>query len=91
MSKREKTRRKPFNRPNKRITVGVVYRKLDNVELVKVVGKRVEQAFGLFGQERVQLMTDCLLATFLANPVASARTTDARLRSIVQARDLVRG
>ena len=36
-------------------------------------------------------MTDCLFATFLDNPVASARTTDARLRSIVQARDLVRG
>ena len=62
-----------------------------NVEPVRVVGKRVEQAYGLFGRERVQLMPVCLFATFLYNPVASARTTDARLRAIVQARDLARG
>ena len=76
---------------DKRIAVGVVNQKLDAVESVKEVRGRIEQAIGLFGEERVLLTPDCGFATFADNPVASARTAEAKLRAIVEARDLVRG
>lgn len=76
---------------NKRIAVGVVNQKLDAVESFEEIRRRIDQAIDLFGEERVLLTPDCGFATFADNPVASARTAEAKLRAIVQARDLVRG
>ena len=75
---------------DKRMAVGVVNQKLDTVESVEVVRRRIEQAINLFGEERVLLTPDCGFATFADNPVASARTAEAKLRVIAQARDSVR-
>ena len=76
---------------DKRIAVGVVNQKLGTVESRDEVQERIEQALNLFGEERVLLTPDCGFATFADNPVASARTAEAKLRAIVEARDLVRG
>ena len=76
---------------DKRLAVGVVNQKLDAVESVEEVQGRIEQAVNLFGEERVLLTPDCGFATFADNPVASARTAEAKLRAIVEARDMVRG
>ena len=76
---------------DKRIAVGVVNQKLDAVESLEEVRGRIEQAVNLFGEERVLLTPDCGFATFADNPVSSARTAEAKLRAIVEARDRVRG
>ena len=76
---------------DKRIAVGVVNQKLDAVEPVEQVRRSIARAVDLFGEERVLLTPDCGFATFADNPVASASTAEAKLRAIVQARDLVRG
>ena len=75
---------------DKRIAVGVVNQKLDAVEPVEQVRRSIARAVDLFGEERVLLTPDCGFATFADNPVASASTAEAKLRAIVQARDLVR-
>ena len=76
---------------DKRIAVGVVNQKLDAVEPVEEVCRRIRQAADLFGRERVLLTPDCGFATFADNPVASARTAEAKLRAVAQARDRVIG
>ena len=65
--------------------------KLDAVEPVEQVRRSIARAVDLFGEERVLLTPDCGFATFADNPVTSALTAEAKLRAIVQARDLVRG
>ncbi len=72
---------------DKRIGVGVVNQKLDTVEPVKEIRRRVERAVDLFGEERVLFTPDCGFATFADNPVASASVAEAKLKAIVQARD----
>ena len=64
----------------------MVNQKLDTVESLEEVRGRIEQAVNLFGEERVLLTPDCGFATFADNPVASARTAEAKLRAIAQAR-----
>ena len=73
---------------DKRIGVGVVNQKLDAVETVEDIRRRIRRAVDLFGQERVLLTPDCGFATFADNPVASAAAAEAKLRAIVKARDL---
>lgn len=73
----------------KRIGVGVVNQKLDSIEPVEEIERRVAQAVDLFGRERVLLTPDCGFATFADNPVASAVTAEAKLKAIVEARDLI--
>ena len=75
---------------DKRVGVGVVNQKLDSVESVEEIRPRISRAVNLFGAERVLLTPDCGFATFADNPVASARTAEAKLKAIVAARDLVR-
>ena len=72
---------------DKRIGVGVVNQKLDAVEDVNEIHRRISRAVDLFGQERVLLTPDCGFATFADNPVTSASIAEAKLRSIVEARD----
>ena len=75
---------------DKRIGVGVVNQKLDAVEPVGEIRRRISRAIELFGEERVLLTPDCGFATFADNPVASAGIAEAKLRTIVEARDLIR-
>ena len=72
---------------DKRIGVGVVNQKLDEVEAVEEIGRRISAAVNLFGRERVLLTPDCGFATFADNPVASVAVAEAKLRAIVEARD----
>ena len=75
---------------DRRIGVGVVNPKTTDVEPAKVVRQRISRAIDLFGRERVLLTPDCGFATFADNPVASAQVAEAKLRTIVEARDLKR-
>ena len=76
---------------NKRVAVGVANQKLDFAEPVEDIGRRIYDAVDLFGRERVMLTPDCGFATFADNPVASARMAEAKLKAIVEARDVVAG
>ena len=71
---------------DKRIAVGVVNQKLDAVEPVEEISRRISAAVDLFGRERVLLTPDCGFATFADNPVASAAVAEAKLNAIVEAR-----
>ena len=75
---------------DRRIGVGVVNPKTADVEPMEVVRQRISRAVELFGRERVFLTPDCGFATYADNPVASAQVAEAKLRTIVEARDLVR-
>ena len=73
---------------DKRIGIGVVNQKLDAVETPEAIRPSIDLGIDLFGKERLLLTPDCGFATFADNPVASAKTAEAKLRSMVQARDL---
>ena len=75
---------------DRRIGVGVVNPKTADVESREEVRQRISRAIDLFGRERVLLTPDCGFATYADNPVASAQVAEAKLRTIVEARDLVR-
>lgn len=74
---------------DRRIGVGVVNPKTAVVEPRDVVRQRISRAIDLFGRERVLLTPDCGFATYADNPVASAQVAEAKLRAIVEARDLI--
>lgn len=74
---------------DKRVGVGVVNQKLDSVEMVEDIRRRILEAINLFGEARVLLTPDCGFATFADNPVASAHVAEAKLKAIVDARDLI--
>ena len=76
---------------DRRIGVGVVNQKLDSMEPVEDIRRRIERAIDLFGKERVLLTPDCGFATFADNPVSSAEIAEAKMRAIVEARDLLGG
>jgi 5-methyltetrahydropteroyltriglutamate--homocysteine methyltransferase len=75
---------------DKRIGVGVVNPKDPAVEPPEQIRERIARAVNLFGEERVLLTPDCGFATFADSPVASARTAEAKLAAIVEARDALR-
>lgn len=75
---------------DRRIGVGVVNPKTADVDPTEEVRQRISRAINLFGRERVLLTPDCGFATYADNPVASAQVAEAKLRAIVEARDLVR-
>ena len=75
---------------DRRIGVGVVNQKLDSMEPVEDIRRRIERAIDLFGKERVLLTPDCGFATFADNPVSSAEIAESKMRAIVEARDLIR-
>lgn len=72
---------------DRRIGVGVVNQKLDNIETEDQVLARVKRAIELFGADRVLLTPDCGFATFADNPVSSAAVAEQKLRAIVRARE----
>jgi 5-methyltetrahydropteroyltriglutamate--homocysteine methyltransferase len=77
--------------PNgQRIGVGVVNQKHERVESLEEVVGRGRRAVDALGAERVLLTPDCGFATFADNPVASARTAEAKLRVIAEAAQILR-
>ena len=74
---------------DKRIAVGVANQKLDFVEPVEDISRRMSEAIEMFGRERVMFTPDCGFATFADNPVASAKMAEAKLKAIVEARDII--
>lgn len=75
---------------DRRIGVGVLNQKSQQVaEVADVVG-RGEQAIALFGPERVLLNPDCGFATFADNPIVTAAVAEAQLVVLAQARDVLR-
>ncbi len=75
---------------NYRIGVGVVNQKNPRVEPVDEIVARGREAIRIFGAERVLLTPDCGFATFADNPVSSATLAEAKLRSIVQAAEILK-
>jgi 5-methyltetrahydropteroyltriglutamate--homocysteine methyltransferase len=73
-----------------RVGVGVVNQKAERVESLDEVLGRARRATEALGAERVLLTPDCGFATFADNPVASARTAQAKLRLIAEAAQLLR-
>ena len=73
---------------DRRIGVGVVNPKTSDVEPTEAVQRRISRAINLFGRERVLLTPDCGFATYADNPVASAQIAEAKLKAIVEAREL---
>lgn len=71
----------------KRIGIGVVNQKHDRVETVGEISAKMRCARALFGRERPLFTPDCGFATFADNPVASATVAEAKLKSIVEARN----
>jgi 5-methyltetrahydropteroyltriglutamate--homocysteine methyltransferase len=71
---------------DRRIGVGVVNQKLDAVEPIAEIRKRISRAIDLLGAERLVLTPDCGFATFADNPIASAQIAEAKLSAIVAAR-----
>jgi 5-methyltetrahydropteroyltriglutamate--homocysteine methyltransferase len=74
-----------------RIGVGLVNPKLERIETVEEILARAERALRVFGPARLLLVPDCGFATFADNPVASSAVAEAKLRSLAEARDLLRG
>jgi 5-methyltetrahydropteroyltriglutamate--homocysteine methyltransferase len=70
---------------DRRIGVGVVNQKLQQVETAEEVLARAERAVQLLGVERVLLNPDCGFATFADNPLASAAVATGKLRVIAAA------
>ena len=70
---------------DKRIGVGVVNQKVQEVESVEEVLAGAEKAVQLFGVERVLLNPDCGFATFADNPIVSAAIATGKLKAIAGA------
>ncbi len=75
---------------DRRIGVGVINQKRQDIESVDEVLARAEHAVGLFGAERVLLNTDCGFATFADNPIVASETAEAKLAVLAQVRDRLR-
>ena len=73
-----------------RIGVGIVNQKNPSVETVDEIVARGREAVRIFGADRVLFNPDCGFATFADNPVSSATIAEQKLRSIVQAAEIVR-
>lgn len=75
---------------DRRIGVGVVNQKREQIETVEEILNKAKLAIRLFGTERVLLNPDCGFATFADNPVAASGVAEQKLRNIVQAAELLR-
>ena len=75
---------------DRRLAVGVVNQKLDEVESPEVIAARARRAIEIFGAERVLLTPDCGFATFADSPVASALAAEQKLARIAEAARILR-
>jgi 5-methyltetrahydropteroyltriglutamate--homocysteine methyltransferase len=75
---------------DRRIGVGVVNQKLDQVESVEEIAARARRAIEVFGEERVLLTPDCGFATFADSPLASPAVAETKLAAIARAVEVLR-
>lgn len=76
---------------DRRIGVGVVNQKLEQIESIAEISRRIEKACDLFGEHRVMLTPDCGFATFADKPLASEVLARDKLAAIIAARNAIRG
>jgi 5-methyltetrahydropteroyltriglutamate--homocysteine methyltransferase len=74
----------------RRIGVGAVNQKHEQVETVDEVLAKAEAAIAVFGPQRILLNPDCGFATFADNPLASSRIAEAKLQCIAAAASRLR-
>ena len=72
------------------IGVGVVNPKQQRIEPVEEILSKAREAIRIFGAGRVLLTPDCGFATFADNPVCAAAVAEGKLRSVVQAAQILR-
>lgn len=72
---------------DRRIGVGLINQKHQDLESVEDVLERARRAADLFGTERLLLTTDCGFATFADNPIVNAATAEAKIAVLAQVRD----
>lgn len=77
-------------RGDSRVGVGAVNQKHSHVESVDEIVARARDAIRVLGAERVLLTPDCGFATFADNPVSSAAVAEGKLRSVVEAAEILR-
>jgi len=70
---------------DRRVAVGVVNQKVDEVEPAETIATRARRAIEAFGAERVLLTPDCGFATFADSPVAGAVVAEQKLAQISRA------
>jgi len=75
---------------DRRIGVGVVNQKHEQIESVEDIVAKAERAITLFGIDRVLLNPDCGFATFADNPVTSTAVAAKKLAAIVAATQKLR-
>jgi len=75
---------------DRRVAVGVVNQKVDEVEPAETIAARARRAIEAFGAERVLLTPDCGFATFADSPVAGALVAEQKLAQIAKAATLLR-
>ncbi len=75
---------------DRRVGVGVLNQKNQQVDELAAVLARGEHAVQLFGAERVLLNPDCGFATFADNPIVTADVAQTQLAVLAQARDVLR-
>ncbi len=76
---------------DRRVGIGVVNQKRDEVEPVGDIVARVRRAIDVFGRDRILLTPDCGFATFADNPVTAPGLAEEKLRAIVRAAEILRG
>ena len=75
---------------DRRIGVGVVNQKHEQIESVEEIVAQAERAITLFGIDRVLLNPDCGFATFADNPVTSTAVAARKLAAIAAATQRLR-
>lgn len=75
---------------DRRIGIGAVNPKTDQIESMEEIVRRVRKAIDLFGKDRLLLHPDCGFATFADNPVSSPQIAEQKLRVLAWAAELMR-
>jgi 5-methyltetrahydropteroyltriglutamate--homocysteine methyltransferase len=77
-------------RENKELGLGVVNPRLEEIESVETIVRRVEEARRYLPQERIFLNPDCGFGTFSSRPVSSSEIAARKLERMVEASRVLR-
>ena len=77
-------------RENKELGLGVVNPRLEEIESVETIVRRVEEARRYLPQERIFLNPDCGFGTFSSRPVSSGEIAARKLERMVEASRVLR-
>lgn len=73
------------------IGLGVLNPRTDRVESPQEIVEKVQEARRYVDAERLMLNPDCGFSTFAQRPMNSPRVASQKLRSLCEARDILRG